>query len=214
MNVFGSNINIDYRRLLPSASQDDDDELGYGIYEDQESQQQRGPSNATAAEEANNPITRCLASVSEMLPNLSMQERMLGCVTCMVAGYLLSFGSLSRLGRLLYGNPVPICVHVTLGNLLTLCGTCFLTGPTNQAKRMWHASRRTASILYISSMWTTFVFLCLPAFMGRGFLLFLLIIVQYIAVTWYCLSYIPFGRDLLKRCCQRMFSSVSGDDSG
>lgn len=38
-------------------------------------------------------------------PSLTWKERLLGCGTCMVAGYILSFGSLFRLKTLMFGNP-------------------------------------------------------------------------------------------------------------
>uniref|UniRef100_A0A6T6H7X9 Vesicle transport protein n=1 Tax=Craspedostauros australis TaxID=1486917 RepID=A0A6T6H7X9_9STRA len=212
MNVFGNNFSVDYRRLMPSASQDTDDGMDYGIYEDEESHQDRLPSNGnnSAADDSNNPILRCLEAFAAMMPQLSLRERMLGCATCMVCGYILSFGSFLRFRSLITGDPVPIVVHVTIGNILALCGTCFLTGPTSQVRRMWHQSRRGASIMYLSSMWITIILLFLPKFVMRGFLLFLLIIIQYIAITWYCLSYIPFGREMLKRFCVRLVSSGEG----
>jgi hypothetical protein len=38
-------------------------------------------------------------------PSLTWKERLLGCATCMIGGYILSFGSLFRLKHLIMGNP-------------------------------------------------------------------------------------------------------------
>ena len=38
-------------------------------------------------------------------PSLTWRERLIGCASCMILGYLLSFGSLFRLKHLIMGNP-------------------------------------------------------------------------------------------------------------
>lgn len=38
-------------------------------------------------------------------PSLTWRERLIGCATCMIGGYILSFGSLFRLKHLIMGNP-------------------------------------------------------------------------------------------------------------
>lgn len=40
-----------------------------------------------------------------LLPTLTFQERIIGCVSCMVFGYILSFGSFLRFKELILGNP-------------------------------------------------------------------------------------------------------------
>lgn len=208
--MFDNYIKVDYRRLLSSPSSGAADEMDgssssaapvltdLGIYEDEESR---------AAREAATSNWNCPAWAAwcDNLPSLSFRERLLGCVTCMVCGYLMGFGSLIRMQKLVTGNPIPLVVNVTVGNVLTLCGSCFLTGPQQQAKRMFHPTRKIASICYLSSMMITLILVLItPSFPTRGFILCLLLIAQYVAITWYCLSYIPFARDAIKRCCQRM----------
>jgi len=52
-----------------------------------------------------------------MLPSLTWTERLIGCGTCMVAGYLLSFGAFFRIKHLVLGNPRTCAVHSFLRNL-------------------------------------------------------------------------------------------------
>ena len=129
----------------------------------------------------------------------------------MICGYILSFGSFIRMKDLLVGNPVPLVVNVTVGNIIALCGTCFMTGPTSQLNRMFHKTRKVASIFYLGSLVATLILLLLPHFLFRGLILFLLMIGQYIAITWYCLSYIPFAREFASNCCRRMVMAADDD---
>lgn len=118
----------------------------------------------------------------------------------------MSLGSFFRFKALIYGNAVPIVTTVTLGNILSLAGTLFLAGPASQLKRMFHPTRAVASFMYLGSVGVTFFLLIMPHFLGRGFLLILLLLGQYAAITWYSLTYIPFARDILKKCCRRVIN--------
>ena len=62
----------------------------------------------------------CLACCPEM----SWSERLIGCGTCMIAGYILSLGSFFRiLGVLFRGNATPLVLNVTIGNIVALMGS-------------------------------------------------------------------------------------------
>mmetsp|Transcript_7501 Transcript_7501/g.13142 ORF Transcript_7501/g.13142 Transcript_7501/m.13142 type:complete len:206 (-) Transcript_7501:243-860(-) len=202
------NIRSGYARLLPGGPNDAEDQEiihDLGVYEDEESRAQRSSSSGALDE------TMTCPAWLDFLPSLSLRERLLGCATCMVCGYILSFGSFMRMKDLIVGNPVPLVVHVTMGNILALSGTCFLTGPSSQLKRMFHKSRKVASIFYLGSLGVTLFLLLLPHFLLRGLLLFLLMIGQYIAITWYCLSYIPFARDFVSNFCRRLVAAADDE---
>jgi Got1/Sft2-like family len=77
--------------------------------------------------------------------------------------------------------------------------------------RMFHKKRKLASLFYLGSLGVTLFLLMLPRFMFRGLLLFLLMIGQYIAITWYCLSYIPYAREFLSNCCRRLVQAADDD---
>jgi hypothetical protein len=144
-----------------------------------------------------------------LIPALGWRERLIGCATCMILGYLLSFGAFFRLKDLLTGNPLPFVLNATIGNVIALGGSCFLTGPKAQAERMFTDSRRIASIAYLASLVLTLVVAFAPIPGPKGLLLLILLIVQYLSVFWYCLSYIPFARDAVKGYCYRMVNDAS-----
>lgn len=201
------NIRSGYARLLPGGPNDAEDREiieDLGIYEDEESR-------ASQRLDGGNLDEFAWPSWLEFLPSLSFRERLLGCATCMICGYILSFGSFMRMKDLMVGNPVPLVVHVTIGNLLSLAGTLFLTGPQSQMKRMFHKSRKLASVFYLGSLVATLFLLLLPHFFLRGLILFFLMIGQYIAIFWYCLSYIPYAREFMSNMCRRMIAAADDD---
>lgn len=207
--MFDTYFKVNYRQLLPTNSSEDpngDLEADLGIYEDVESRAQRdgggGLGNFT-----------CPVWLEDYLPTLSLRERLLGCATCMICGYLLGFGSFMRMKELFVGNPVPLVVNVTVGNILALMGTCFLSGPQSQIRRMFHVTRKIASVMYLGCISFTLLLLLLPRFPTKGLMLLILLVAQYAAITWYCLSYIPFGRDILRRLCRRLVSAPGDEES-
>ena len=215
------NIRSGYARLIPSGTNDQEDAeilADLGIYEDEESRSERDGVVGDATSSTSTSIdmsTYCPASFLDFydgLPSLALRERLLGCGTLMLCGYLLSFGSFMRMKDLMMGNPIPLVVNVTVGNIIALCGTCFLSGPQSQAQRMFHKSRKLASVFYLGSLAVTIILLLLPHFLFRGLLLLLLMIGQYVAITWYCLSYIPFARKFISNGCRRLVGSASADD--
>jgi hypothetical protein len=143
-------------------------------------------------------------------PALSYRERLLGCATCMVAGYLLSLGSFWRLKDLLvHHDPLPFVMNATIGNIIALGGSFFMSGPKYQAQRMFHKKRKTATIVYLSSLAAVLVVAVLPV-PAKGLLLLILMGLQYVAILWYCLSYIPFAHDAIRSFVQNRL--VGGDN--
>ena len=206
------NIRSGYARFIPSGTNDQEGfELlsDLGIYEDEESERDGGGNATTTSTDLSSccPVASILDFYDE-LPSLALRERLLGCGTLMLCGYMLSFGSFMRMKVLIMGNPVPLVVNVTVGNTIALCGTCFLSGPQSQAQQMFHKSRKLASVFYLGSLAVTMILLLLPHFLFRGLLLFLLMIGQYVAITWYCLSYIPFARKFISSGCRRLVGSA------
>lgn len=143
-----------------------------------------------------------------LFPSLTWKDRFIGCLSCMAAGYVLSFGSFFRFKDLLLGDPVPFVTVATLGNIISLSGSCFLMGPTKQAKRMFHKTRRVATLAYVVSLVVTLVVAFLDYWDGKALVLVLLMIVQYFAIGWYCASYIPFAREGIKKCCKKLWDEI------
>lgn len=127
----------------------------------------------------------------------------------MIAGYLLSMGSFWRIKDLMTGNPMPFVVNATVGNMIALAGSFFFTGPTQQIKKMCHEKRRIATGMYIGSLALTLIVAFSPV-PGKGFLLLILMVAQYIAVAWYCLSYIPFAHEAVCGYLQRFWQQSTG----
>ena len=149
----------------------------------------------------------------EYLPALTFQQRVIGCLACMAVGYTLSLGGFFRLTEAMMGNPGPFVINSTIGNVISLCGSCFLVGPTSQGKKMFHKSRRIATSLYLGSLaLTLFVAFAAEGMTGQGAMLIVLMLIQYVAIAWYCLSYIPFARQAAKRLFSRYYNQVSNDE--
>ena len=85
-------------------------------------------------------------------PRLSRGQQLLGFFLCFIFGGLLSLSALGSLPSLLIGNPAPFAFKYTFGNLLSLSSGTFLVGPSKQCRDMMGPERRTASILYLTSL--------------------------------------------------------------
>jgi len=73
---------------------------------------------------------------------------------------------------------------------------------------MFDSTRIIASCIFLGAMAATLTI----AFALNGSLKFILVIIscviQFLALTWYSLSYIPFARDMVKRCCGGIVGGV------
>jgi len=124
---------------------------------------------------------------------LSWGTRVKGFIACFVLGIILSvIGSIC----LFFGNVVAFGIVYTLGNLIAMASTCFLCGPVAQIKKMFAKTRILATVLVF-----TFMVLTLLAGLAlhKAGLALLFCILQFLAMTWYSISYIPFARDAIKK---------------
>lgn len=156
-------------------------------------------------------------NASRCCPDLTWQQRLIGCATCVAVGLLLSFGALGRVFALIKGNPTPFVITYSLGSVINILGSCFLTGPKKQVAQMFDKRRFMTSIIFVSCIALAFFIASMPPFPGESFLLICVCIAQMVAATYYMLTYIPFGTDLantfLCSCCWRkkeptMMSSI------
>jgi hypothetical protein len=121
--------------------------------------------------------------------SLNRTQRLLGFAVCFAMGMLLSLLSPTFMLR-----PVKLATTLTLGNMLSIGSMMFLMGPMKQCQSMMDVKRRTATLVYLASLVLTIV----AAFLVKSRLLCLLCIaVQYMALLWYSLSYIPYGQSML-----------------
>ncbi|KAL4065372.1 SFT2-domain-containing protein [Scleroderma citrinum] len=119
---------------------------------------------------------------------LSRTQRLYGFVGCLIIGFALSIlGSI----LLFLGQLGSFAVLYTIGILVSLAGTGFLIGFVTQIKLMFKPVRLLATVLFLGSIGLVFV----GAFvLGNEVLCIVFVIIEYLAYTWYSLSYIPYAR--------------------
>jgi hypothetical protein len=125
--------------------------------------------------------------------NLSRTTRLYGFAGCFIAGFVLSL-----LGTvfLTFGQIVMFAIFYVLGTVVSLIGTGFLIGFFKQLKLMFKPVRVVATIILIVSIGMVFV----GAFVLRqSILCLILVFVEFLAYTWYTLSYIPYARAAIKK---------------
>jgi len=152
-------------------------------------------------------------------PAMTLRDRLIGFSVCMVIGYIFSAQSTVKFVKLLAGNPVPFVLNFTVGNIIVMSSSCFLIGPSNQIKTMFHQKRAAVASVYICSMVLSLSILIL-AVIKRGksdyhrtpiilsISLLVTFVIQCLSSTWYSLSYIPFAREGAKK----LFSNVVKQD--
>ena len=131
---------------------------------------------------------------SEM--TLSKTQRLYGFIFCAGLGLLCSFLSVMFLSTILI-KPTKFAVANTLGNVLSIGSTAFLVGPKKQFKTMFKPVRAVAAAIYLSALVAT---LLVAIYVRTAVLVLLMILIQYAAYIWYCASYIPYARTMLRSC--------------
>uniref|UniRef100_A0A3P9HMZ5 Vesicle transport protein n=1 Tax=Oryzias latipes TaxID=8090 RepID=A0A3P9HMZ5_ORYLA len=126
---------------------------------------------------------------------LAWGTRMKGFIICFVLGTLLSI-----LGTCLLWIPgfglIVFAVLYSVGNISALASTMFLMGPLRQVKKMCAKERALATVIMLVCLVLT---LCAAFWWKNKGLALLFCILQFLAFTWYGLSYIPFARDAVMK---------------
>mmetsp|Transcript_2079 Transcript_2079/g.2307 ORF Transcript_2079/g.2307 Transcript_2079/m.2307 type:complete len:163 (-) Transcript_2079:90-578(-) len=131
-------------------------------------------------------------------PSLSWKYRLWGFIICVVLGFAMSFLSTFALFT---NNFIIFAVIYTAGNIVALSSTLFLMGPLYQLKAMFKNTRIFATIMFLLAMAMTLTF---AFWLKNAGLCILGVILQFLALTWYSLSYIPYARTLIKNCVRGM----------
>ncbi|KZT56705.1 SFT2-domain-containing protein [Calocera cornea HHB12733] len=123
---------------------------------------------------------------------LTRVQRFYAFGACMAIGFVLSLlGSI----LLFLGQLWTFALLYTIGIVVTLIGTGFLIGFFRQIKMMFAPVRVVATLIFLVSIVLVFI----AAFVvGSEVMAIVLVVVEYLAYTWYCLSYIPYARQLVK----------------
>ncbi|KAI0093929.1 SFT2-domain-containing protein [Irpex rosettiformis] len=119
---------------------------------------------------------------------LTRTQRLYGFVGCLALGFVLSL-----LGTILLfiGQLGSFAVLYALGTVISLIGTGFLIGFAKQLKLMFKPVRVLATFIFLGSIVLVFI----GAFViGSDVLCIIFVIIEYLAYTWYTLSYIPYAR--------------------
>ncbi|KAG8682424.1 hypothetical protein FRC12_010615 [Ceratobasidium sp. 428] len=123
---------------------------------------------------------------------LTRTQRLYGFVGCLAIGFVLSI-----LGTclLFLGALASFALLYTIGIVVSLIGTGFLIGFFKQLKVMFKPVRVVATIIFFATIALVFV----GAFViGSEILCIVFVVIEYLAYTWYCLSYIPYARTAVK----------------
>ncbi|CAL8257896.1 unnamed protein product [Lota lota] len=126
---------------------------------------------------------------------LSYSTRVKWFVICFAGGVLCSILGSALL--FLPGGIKLFAVFYTIGNVAALSSTCFLMGPFNQLKRMFEPTRLIATIVMLLCLVLT---LCAAFWWKKNLLAIIFCILQFLAMSWYGISYIPFARDAVMKC--------------
>tara|TARA_B100000780_G_C21048751_1_gene421046 strand:- start:76 stop:552 length:477 start_codon:yes stop_codon:yes gene_type:complete len=144
----------------------------------------------------------CISSLTEdgCIPALTWTQRWYGFCGCFCCGGLMSLLSSLAIGK---GDMASFALFYTMGNFISIVSTGFVWGPTKQCKKMFHKTRAIATTIYLVCIVATLTAACADLGMTKGAKIgvcIFLIILQFLALCWYCLSYIPFARQIAKNC--------------
>ncbi|WOO82345.1 Vesicle transport protein SFT2B [Vanrija pseudolonga] len=123
---------------------------------------------------------------------LTRMQRLYAFAGCYGAGFLISL-----LGGifLVIGLAGAFAVLFGIGAIVSVVGTGFLIGFGRQLKLMFKPVRIVATIVMFAAIGMCFV----AAFVMRpAFLCIIFVIIEYLAMAWYSLSYIPYARSAVK----------------
>ncbi|KRZ17752.1 Vesicle transport protein SFT2B [Trichinella zimbabwensis] len=128
--------------------------------------------------------------------SLSWSTRIKCFLFCFLFGIFLSvMGSVSVFFR----NFVMFSILFSIGSVMSMASTCFLMGPVKQLKKMVDPTRWISTMIVLLMIILT---LFSAFYWKKGALCLLFVIFQYLAMTWYSLSYIPYARSAVKSCLQ------------
>lgn len=143
-----------------------------------------------------------------MCPDLDLKTRILGFIITLILGFIMMIGSVAQIFSLVLGGQAWFAMWFTVGNIVSLSSTFFLMGPKKQCENMLNPVRATVSFVLLGSMISTVVL----ALLGISKILILVSIgIQFCALTWYVLSYIPSGRTYCGRCLKSCLFGGSED---
>lgn len=143
---------------------------------------------------------------STCCPNLGLKQRLFACACCFLAGQFLQFLALGASAGILVGHPGRFARCYTIGNIMMISGSFFLSGPKRQCKQLKVKDRATSFAVFISTMVLTLWVVYSTPFWGRALSILVLVILEWCAQVWYILSYIPYGHTMGKKVLRKVGS--------
>ena len=144
-----------------------------------------------------------VSSNNSLCPDLDFKTRIIGFIISFIVGIFMMISSISQLFTLALGGQRWFAVWYTLGNCVCLSSTFFLMGPKKQCDNMMKPERKLTSYVLFLSMILSLVL----AFTGISkFIIMITIIIQFLSLIWYVLSYIPGAQKLCSACIKKQIS--------
>lgn len=141
--------------------------------------------------EINEAANAPMSESDQCLRDLTWTQRIQGFCFFMAVALFSTLMSWFALGM---GNYWKYSALSVLGSFLSMLSTIVLMGPSAQLAYMFDEYRFTATTLYLGSMFLSFF----VAIIFKSVVLCLLCgVLQYTALVWYSLSYVPYGRETL-----------------
>eukprot|EP00179_Madagascaria_erythrocladioides_P007776 CAMPEP_0198312482 /NCGR_PEP_ID=MMETSP1450-20131203/3831_1 /TAXON_ID=753684 ORGANISM="Madagascaria erythrocladiodes, Strain CCMP3234" /NCGR_SAMPLE_ID=MMETSP1450 /ASSEMBLY_ACC=CAM_ASM_001115 /LENGTH=191 /DNA_ID=CAMNT_0044015427 /DNA_START=38 /DNA_END=613 /DNA_ORIENTATION=- len=112
-------------------------------------------------------------------------------------------------------HPQRFAMLFTLGNLLGLLSTGFLVGPCRQLRWMAKPHRAVCAGVYVASVVATLVVAMLNVIppLIKLIAVIVLVVVEFLALIYYGLSYIPGARKLVRTLVKTYCCSFGDDES-
>ncbi|KAL4213222.1 Got1/Sft2-like family-domain-containing protein [Rhizopus microsporus] len=133
---------------------------------------------------------------------LSKTQRLYAFGISFVIGAIISI--LSTL-LLLTMNTTGFAILYSIGNIVSILSLTFIIGLKKQFKTMFAPVRFWATVIYLTLLVLTLV---LSITIHNLALSLVLVIVQFGALVWYSASYIPYGREIIRRFFGSCITSI------
>ncbi|XP_053310221.1 vesicle transport protein SFT2B-like isoform X2 [Spea bombifrons] len=127
--------------------------------------------------------------------SLSFGTRIKAFIACFVTGIVCSVMGTCLLWVPIKGT-ILFAIFYTLGNISSIGSTIFLMGPMKQLKRMFESTRLIATVVMLVCMSLT---LCSAFWWKIKGLALLFCLLQFVAMAWYSISFIPFARNFERK---------------
>lgn len=145
---------------------------------------------------------------SACCPRLGFKQRLFGCACCFLVGQLIQFCSFGAVAGVFMGHPGRFACLYTMSNIMMMAASFFLSGPQAQCRKIKAKDRFKTSFIYFATMVLTMTMVFSHHFFGRPLLIMLCVAVQWMALVWYVLSFVPYGHSFTRRTLRALCSCL------